>query len=266
MQPVTKEITSTDGGGGGSSSSSSGKSGSSSGKFKFRFSGMGSSFSKEPAKNVASKELATRNVMSGNHIRYDFLQNSTCIMYIEYDAVRTFLKTTTTVEELKGKSTFVPELPFGRTYKFINIWVGGKVEGLPSSLENGSIGFKVEKSWIKNNNVNESLVTLQRYNKSWEQLSTEKVGEDNNYAYFTSKTPGFFFFAITYTGEEDENGTQIGAKLQDTLGKPGSGNASNKSGNESKAQEARGAAKILMAIFLPLFLIFVGYLVVKKKI
>jgi len=255
---VTKESTS---GGGGGGSSSSGKSGSSSGG------GIGSSYSKEPAKNVASKELATRNVMSGNHVRFDFLQNSTCIQYIEYDALRTFMKTTTTVEELKGKSTFVPERPSGSLYKYVNIWVGEKGGGLPASLANGVVGFKVEKSWIYNNSVNESLVSLQWYNKSWEPLYTKKVGEDNNCSYFTSTAPGFSFFAITYTGETDENGTQTGAKLQDTLlgSLEGPGNAT-LNGNKSKAEEAKGAAKILMAVTLPLFLILVGYLVFKKRI
>ena len=147
---------------------------------------MGSSYSKEPAQNVALKELATRNVMSGDHLRFDFLQNSTCIQYIEYDALRTFMKTTTTVEELKGKSTFVSERPTGGIYKYFNVWLGDKGGGLSSSISNGLIGFRVEKSWINNNSVNESNVALQLYNKSWEQLYTKKVGEDNNYSYFTA--------------------------------------------------------------------------------
>ena len=251
-------------------SSSSGFSGSSS---SFSLSGMGMLY-REPASNVAAKELVTRNVVNGNHIRYDFQENSTCIIYIEYDAERTFLKTTTTVEELKNKSTLVSKRAPGRLYKYVNIWVGDKGGGLPTSLKNGSIGFKVEKAWISNStaNINESFVTLQWYNKSntsWEPLYTEKTGEDNNYMYFKSTTPGFSSFAITkYTGELEKNGTQVGAKLQDTLtGLGGAGKVGlNGSANNSKAQEARSAAKILMAISLPLFLIFVGYLVIKKKI
>jgi clumping factor A len=196
--------------------------------------------------------------MSGNHIRYDFLQNSTCIMYIEYDAKRTFQKTTTTVEELKSKSTCVPERASGSVYKYVNIWVGDNGGGLPTSLINGTIGFRVEKSWINNNSVNESLINLQWYNQSWEPLYTKKVGEDNNYSYFTSTAPGFSFFAITYPGE---------TKLQDTTESLlGTGNALNKSGNSSKAEEVKRAAKVLMAIALPLFLILIGYLVLKKKI
>jgi PGF-pre-PGF domain-containing protein len=229
---------------------------------------------REPATNVVAKELITRNIANGNHIKYDFKENSTCIIYIEYDAERTFLKTTTTVEELKNKSTFVSKRAPGSIYKYVNVWVGDKGGGLPTSLKNGSIGFRIEKVWINNStaNINDSFVTLQLYNKSntsWEPLYTEKTGEDNNYMYFKSTTPGFSSFAITtYTGVLDKNGTQVGAKLQDTLtGLEGAGKVGlNGSANKSKAQEARSAAKMLMAISLPLFLLFVGYLVVKKKI
>jgi clumping factor A len=244
-------------------SSSSGFSGSSSSS---SLSGMEMLY-KEPAANVVSKELATLNIVNGNHIRYDFTKNSTSIMYIEYDSKRSFLKTTTTVQELKNKSTLVSNRAYGRVYKYENIWVGDKEVGLPTSLENGTVGFKVNKTWISDSNANESLVTLQWFNTTWEPLDTEKTGEDTNYLYFESKTPGYSSFAISeYTGEVDKNGTQV--KLQDTLiglesaGKVGmNGNA-----NNSKAQGARGVAKILMAISLPLFIIFVGYLIIKKKI
>src|SRR5665647_603846 len=272
---VAKENTSIDGGNEGSSSpdSSSGSSSSSSSS-SHSSSGGGGLLSREPASNVAAKELVTRNVVNGNHVMYDFQENSTCIIYIEYDAERTFLKTTTTVEELKNKSTLVSKRAPGRLYKYFNVWVGDKGGGLPTSLKNGSIGFKVEKAWISNStaNINESFVTLQLYNKSntsWEPLYTKKTGEDNNYMYFKSTTPSFSSFAITtYTGVLEKNGTQVGAKLQDTLtGLEGAGKVGlNGSANNSKAQEARSAAKILMAISLPLFLIFIGYLVIKKKI
>jgi len=122
--------------------------------------------------------------------------------------MKTFRKTTSAVV-LKDMSIFVPEIPTGRVYLYTDIFVGDKGAGLPTSLKNGLVGFKAEKAWIRNNDVNESLVTFQWYNNSWEPLYTEKVGEDNNYIYFKSNTPGFSFFSITeYTGEADENYTE----------------------------------------------------------
>jgi PGF-pre-PGF domain-containing protein len=267
---VSKESASTGGEGGGGSSSNS-DSGSSSGSSSSSSSGgMGSSFSKEPARNVAARELVTRNVVNGNHIRYDFSEESTCITYIEYDAKRTLLRTTTTVEDLKNKSTFVSKNAPGRIYKHVNVWIGDKRGGLPASLENGLVGFRVEKEWIKNNKLNESLVTLQWYsNNSWEPLYTEKIGEDNTHVYFKSETPGYSFFAITvYREEVNKNEAQVGAKLQDNLKnlKVAGKVDINGSAKNTKVKDARWVAKTLMAISLPLFLIFVGYLLVYKKI
>ncbi|RPJ79550.1 MAG: PGF-pre-PGF domain-containing protein [Alphaproteobacteria bacterium] len=171
----------------------------------------------EPEDNIYAKELAIRNVMGGHPVRFDFKKNATCITHIEFYPLMTFRKTTSTAEVLKDVSVFVPELPTGVIYQYTNIFVGNKGAGLPASLKNGLVGFKIERSWIKDNNINESLVTLQWYNKSWKPLYTEKIGEDNDYLYFKSKTPGFSFFVITentgeangnYTGEIDENYTE----------------------------------------------------------
>jgi PGF-pre-PGF domain-containing protein len=223
--------------------------------------------SKEPANNVAAKELVTRNVANGNHIRYEFLENSTCILYIEYDPKRTFLKTTTTVEELKNRSIFVSKNVSGRIYKYVNIWVGDQGGGLPVSFKNGLLGFRVDKSWINDNDINESLITLQWYNNSsWEPLYTEKKGEDNKSIYFKSKTPGYSSFAITENREKiNENGAQFGAKLKNTLKNLETAGKKTVNGS-ANSQALMGAAKILMAISLPMFLIFIGYLVVKKRI
>jgi PGF-pre-PGF domain-containing protein len=211
----------------------------------------------EEAANVAAKELTTRNIENDNHIRFDFTENITCITYIEYDSERTFVKTTTTVEELKNKSIFVSKPPPGKIYKHVNIWVGDKGAGLPTSLNNGIAAFKVEKAWIDDSNVNESLITLQWYNNSWnswEPLNTEKIGEDNNYLYFKSETPGFSSFAITeYTGETGKNGTESSRKaINGSVEKKG------------LIKNPMKIAKILMAISLPLFI--AGYFVVRKKL
>nr|WP_269850656.1 CARDB domain-containing protein [Methanosarcina horonobensis] len=83
---ISKQTTSSSGGGSGSTSSSTSSS------------SMGSGVSKEPARNVEVKELATRNIISGYHIKYDFAKNVTCVTYIEFDSTKTFKKTTATVE------------------------------------------------------------------------------------------------------------------------------------------------------------------------
>jgi hypothetical protein len=142
----------------------------------------------------------------------------------------------------------------------VSVWIGDKGAGLPTSLKNGLVGFKVEKAWIKDNNVNESLITLQWYNNDWEPLYTEKVGEDNNYAYFESKTPGFSSFAITENTVQNGNKDEILGEnqIQATLKNIGAQNG--------LIKNPMRVARIIMAISLPLFIIIAGYFVVRKKL
>ena len=267
---VYKETVSSNSGGSGSSESSSSSSGSGSSGSSSSSSGGGMAF-KEPGSNVDAKELSTRSVLSGYHVRFDFVENATCITYIEFDPEKTLKRTTTTVEVLKNKSIFVQGLPPGKIYKHVNIWVGNNGAGSPDYFENGFIEFKVEKAWIKDNNINQSQITLQLYDGGWQPLNTEKVTEDTNYVYFKSETPGFSCFAITkYAAGEDRSEASGQGEMQENLSNlNGEGKTSifNESAEkDGKIKNPMGKAKIVLAISLPLFLILVEYFVLKKKI
>ncbi len=260
---VSKQATYTNGGSSGSSSGSGSSSKSNS---------MGSGVSKEPARNVEVKELDTRNIMSGYHVKYDFAKNATCVTYVEFEPRKTFKKTTATVEVLKEKSIFVQKQPPGRIYKQLNIWLGNKGAGREDSLKNAYTGFKVEKDWIKNNSVEESNIALLWYDSKWKPLKTEKTGEDDDYVYFRAETIAYSCFAIgEYKGEEGTvKETTDDEGIQETLRSwEGGGKAILNSSAEREddiQKKPMGVAKILLAISLPLFMILVEYFVLKKKI
>ncbi|AKB59427.1 hypothetical protein MSBR2_2911 [Methanosarcina barkeri 227] len=279
---VYKETVSSDDGGNESSGSSDSDSGSESSGSSDSDSGSessgssssssgGVSLSKEPVSNVEAKELATGNVQSGYHIKFDFLEGATCITDIEFDPLKTLKKTITTVEMLKDKSVFVSGIPSGKIYKYVNIWVGNYGAGVANYCENGTIEFKVEKSWLEENNVSQSQIILQWYNKDWEPLDTEKVKEDTDYVYFKSKTPGFSCFAITsYSTDKEKisgsSGLAEGEVLRNWNGETNTSTLNRSVETDGTIKNPMGKAKILMAISLPLFLIFVEYFVMKKKI
>ncbi|WP_196296978.1 PGF-pre-PGF domain-containing protein [Methanosarcina barkeri] len=245
-----------------SGSKSSGSSSSSSG---------GTILSKEPVSNIEAKELAAGNVQSGYHVKFDFPEGVTCITYIEFDPIKTLRRTITTVEMLKDKSTFVSEVPPGKVYKYVNIWVGNNGAGVANYFENGFIEFKVEKSWLEENNISQSQITLQWYNKGWETLATEKVKEDTRYVYFKSKTPGFSCFAITSYSAEGKNilegnGLAEEGVLRNWNGETNKSAVNGSAKTDDKDKNPLGKAKIILAISLPLFLILVEYFVMKKKI
>jgi len=267
---VYKETVSSDDGGSESSGSSSSDSGSKSSGSSSGGSG-GVSLSKEPVSNVEAKELATGNVQSGYHIKFDFLEGATCITYIEFDPLKTLKKTIATVEMLKDKSTFVSGVPSGKIYKYVNIWVGNYGAGVANYFENGFIEFKVEKSWLEENNISQSQIILQWYNEGWEPLETEKVKEDTDYVYFKSKTSGFSCFAITSYSTDTEKIVGGSGLAEEEVLRSWNGETNTSAFNGSAEKDGKtgnpiGKAKIVLAISLPLFLILVEYFVIKKKI
>jgi PGF-pre-PGF domain-containing protein len=181
-----------------SDSSSSGSSSSSSG-------GGSAGGSPEPASNVQVKEISQTFIPSDKEITFNFTKNTTCVESIIFKSTKTVGKTTTIVEELKNKSTLVSKLPEGIVYKSFNIWVGNGGYGNSKNIENSSVNFKVNTSWIQENNINKLSITLNIYDsmkKEWVRLPTNITGEDNKFLHFTANVPGYSFFAITCTNSE----------------------------------------------------------------
>ncbi|HIH95226.1 TPA: PGF-pre-PGF domain-containing protein [Methanosarcina acetivorans] len=178
--------------------------------------GGGGGGSPEPARNVETKELAQVFIINGNAVKFDFTKNATCVAYVGFDSIRNAGKTTTIVEQLKTKSTLVSELSKGEVYKYFNVWVGNSGYATSKNIENPVVCFKVEKSWLQNENIDQDSIVLNRYNdeKNWEQLTANRTAEDDNYLYYTASVSGFSFFAITgtVTKQIEEESKQIPAE------------------------------------------------------
>jgi PGF-pre-PGF domain-containing protein len=173
-------------------------------------SGVGSP---EPATNVEVKEISQAFIKSGNSVKFDFPRNATSVVYVSFDSKKTAGKTTTIVEMLKEKSTLVSGLPSDEVYKSLNIWVGNGGYATSNNIENAVVCFKVEKSWIHDQKIDKSSITLNRYSDGkWNPLSTKPSGENDAYLYFTAKTQGFSPFAITGKAKEKEAVTELQTK------------------------------------------------------
>lgn len=79
----------------------------------------------------------------------------------------------------------------GKAYQYLSIERTNIPEDQPAK-----ISFKVNKSWITENNIIESTVVLMRYKDGWSKLSTKKTSSDSQYLYFEAETPGFSYFAV----------------------------------------------------------------------
>ena len=173
-------------------------------------SGGGGGVSPEPATNVKVKELSQVFITNGNPVKFDLTKDVTAVVYLSFDSKKTVGKTTTIVEMLKNKSTLTPDAPEGEVYNYLNIWVGNSGYATETNIENPVIGFKVEKSWMKDKGIDQSSIILNRYSdKKWNPLTTRQSGDDEKYMYFTAETHGFSPFAITGKITAKENVNEI---------------------------------------------------------
>lgn len=159
--------------------------------------GGGGGGSPESSRNVELKEVSNEQIFKGTHTCYTFRGETNEIVKIEFDPKKNFGKTTTIVEMLKNTSSIVKEPAPGTVYKNLNIWVGNSGFSSSENLENASISFRVNRNWLSDNGIGENTITLYRYsNNTWDSLPTTLTGEDEDYFYFSSETPGFSPFAI----------------------------------------------------------------------
>jgi len=122
------------------------------------------------------------------------------MVFDDMDVALIALTTDTDVSDAKvevervEKSAGIPG-PSGTAYAFLEI----EVENTEGAQIEGRIECKVLKSWIADNSIDETTVTLCRFDEveGWQVLATSKIGEDNDFVYFEAVTPGFSLFAIT---------------------------------------------------------------------
>jgi PGF-pre-PGF domain-containing protein len=114
------------------------------------------------------------------------------ITSITLTANETIEHATLVVEELIARPPGVPS-PLHLLYKLINVTID--VE--PRAIASVAIDFRVEQSWIKENEVDKAKVALLRFHRgAWEALPTSLLKEDENFAYYRALSPGLSLFAI----------------------------------------------------------------------
>jgi PGF-pre-PGF domain-containing protein len=101
------------------------------------------------------------------------------------------------VQQLKDMPATIAIGASGTVYQYFNIVVDNLSD---AQIENVIIWFKVEKSWIAQNGIDIQTITLNRYDPvtgEWASLPTTFLSEDDNYAYFSSVSPGLSVFGIS---------------------------------------------------------------------
>ncbi|MDD4254152.1 MAG: PGF-pre-PGF domain-containing protein [Methanofollis sp.] len=107
-----------------------------------------------------------------------------------YDRIEHFLFTVKKASLPKGAPA-----PEGAVYEIQEVTL---YKTDPSAIEGVTIEFAVDAAWLKAQGVSAGDVTLLRYvNGEWIRLETTFVEEKDGKAYYSARSPGFSFFAIT---------------------------------------------------------------------
>jgi PGF-pre-PGF domain-containing protein len=172
---------------GGSSGGSSGSS-----------SGGGGGTSGEAFVNIDIKEIQRESVNKNTKVSYSYNSKGNIIRYINFTGLINSGTVATQVEILKNTSTLVDTAAPDNIYKNLNIWAGNQGWATSKNIDNPVIEFYVEKSWITANNIDETTITMNRYNSgNWDKLTTTLINRDAEKLYFISNTSGFVSFAVT---------------------------------------------------------------------
>jgi PGF-pre-PGF domain-containing protein len=160
--------------------------------------GGGGGSSGERADNILFKDVLSASAVKDTAIAFDFDSEMNDVQYIRFISLKNAGKITTTIEVLKNTSYLAASTAPGITYRNINIWVGKTGYATESNIMDPVIGFRVNRTWVLENSIDSYTISLNRYSGgSWEELTTEQTGSDEDYIYFEAKTPGFSPFAIT---------------------------------------------------------------------
>lgn len=166
--------------------------------------GRGSGTSGEKYENIEVKDVVREQNIINEETSYEFKEESNAIETIKFTALKNAGEVSATIEVLKGRSALVKTDPPGHVYQNMNIWVGKSGFATSNNIADVNVGFKVEKSWIEDNDIVVSTIRLRRnHDDVWNPLPTKKSGEDDKYLYFESKTPGFSPFSITGDTKEE---------------------------------------------------------------
>jgi PGF-pre-PGF domain-containing protein len=148
-----------------------------------------------PVPYVSTVTKASRNIPvleAGKEVATTFKDMDVSMITLKSDADVSDVEVK--IEKVE-RTPDIPE-PSGIAYTYLDI----EVETAGAAKIAGRVEFKVAKSWIADNSIDEATVKLNRYDETggnWNALTTSKVGEDDATVFFEAHTPGFSLFGVT---------------------------------------------------------------------
>lgn len=167
--------------GNGNSGSGSGSSGSSGGV---------SASNVEPFSNIIKYEVRHNSLVANKSVEYAFTSPELGIYQILVNGKENQFDIPVRIETLKNKSKYATKQAPGIIYKNDTVLIGTK------RINYITVRFRVENSWIKQNNLSMLPYLLKWNGTTWLVLKTNVIGKDDNYTYLESPKAGGTFLSI----------------------------------------------------------------------
>jgi len=123
-----------------------------------------------------------------------FSFTETIVSDIEVSAKNDVTNPRLTVSQSSAVPAAVATAAPNTVYGYITVKKANVADADVSSVK---VKFKVPREWITGSSIDESTITLMRYNNTWASLPTTKLSSDATYVYYEATSPGLSEFAIT---------------------------------------------------------------------
>ena len=151
-----------------------------------------------PSEKVETNELG--NVLPGQPALLKFRDTDIPFKQIKFVSKHPLRNIRIKVANLIEKPKDI-DSPHGRIYQYLNITTGNFND---SDIEKVVITFTVQKSWLDNNNIAQSNITLQRHSNSvWNRLNTRIADTTGDFVTYEAQSHGFSIFAVSGINPND---------------------------------------------------------------
>lgn len=161
------------------------------------------------------------------------------------------------LEEMKNQDAV--ELPENKVYKYFTI---SKIGLENEQIENINLTFRVENSWLDNNNI--QRLFLKHYTDAWNEETTTKLDSDGDYTYYSAKISNLSMFSIIGEKEDDDDDDEETQIKENETQDPDVRDPDESNENETQDPEVDSPEEIEPISFdnLWLWILLVGVLVV----
>jgi len=155
-------------------------------------------------------------------------------------------------------------IPKEIVYQYLEIEIPLSTES--KDFTETSINFKVDNSWIKDNNIDKKTISLHRYKEATilETLPTTLTTEGDNYIHYTAISEGLSYFVITGDKRKTLIEKIFGEKVEEVKKEEEKANITKPTEDRVEKEEKKN--KALIWSLIGMFVVFlVGYFYIQKK-